>query len=101
MRECVLHKNDVFLQIYHFINSQSKLKNSEQYSRDIYQEKVATKFKKVLWWALWFGDPKNLHNSFFVENYWKERKKTKNKKKSNKDDKYFLTFTILYIKICI
>ena len=32
---------------YNFtINSRSKLKNSTHYSQDIYQEKLATKFKK-------------------------------------------------------
>ena len=31
---------------------------------------LATKFSKVSWWALWIGDPRNFHNSFFVKNYY-------------------------------
>ena len=36
----------------------------------IYQEKLATKFIKVSSWALCAGDPRNIHNSFFVKNYY-------------------------------
>ena len=44
-------------------------KNSAHYSWHIYQEKLAMKFNKVLWCALWIGDPGNFHN-FFVKNYY-------------------------------
>ena len=44
-------------------------KSSAHYFWDFYQEKLATKFNKMSWWALWVGDPRNFHNSFFVKNY--------------------------------
>ena len=40
------------------------------HSWDIYQEKLATKFSKVTWWALWIGHPRNFCNSLFVKNYY-------------------------------
>ena len=54
------------------LNSQKtkNLKDTAHYFWDFYQEKLATKFNKILWWALWVGDPKNFHNSFFVKNYY-------------------------------
>ena len=51
------------------INSHPKLKNSAHYFWDIYQEKLTTKFNKVVWWALWVEGPRNFYNSFFVKNY--------------------------------
>ena len=46
-RASVIVKTSCF---YSFtINSQSKLENSAHYSREIYQEKLATKFNKVSW----------------------------------------------------
>ena len=46
------------------------LKDTAHYFWDFYQEKLATKFNKILWWALWVGDPRNFHNSFFVKNHY-------------------------------
>ena len=40
-------------------------KKSVHCSWDIYREKLATKFSKVLWWAYWVGYLRNFH-SFFV-----------------------------------
>ena len=48
------------------INSQPKRKDLAHYSWHIYQEKLASKFNKVSWSALWVGDPKNIHNSFWI-----------------------------------
>ena len=63
--------NVLFVKIrcfYSFIiNSPSKLKKFSTLFSDIYQEKLATKYNKVSWWALFFGDPRNSHSSFFVK----------------------------------
>ena len=62
---CVFVKIRCF---YSFIiNSPSKLKKFSTLFSDIYQEKLATKYNKVSWWALFFGDPRNSHSSFFVK----------------------------------
>ena len=37
--------------------------------RHLPKKKLATKFNKVSWWALWAGDPRNFHNSFLIKNY--------------------------------
>ena len=48
------------------IHNQNK-KCPAHYSWGIYQEKLATKFSKVSWWALWVGDPRNFPNSLFFQ----------------------------------
>ena len=117
-------------------------KKSVHCSWDIYREKLATKFSKVLWWAYWVGYLRNFH-SFFVIIFFlnfnffqllqsvllknkknipkkdavqlkissqckrqkkilkKRERKTKNAKKSNKDNKYIFIFTFLYSKTYI
>ena len=44
--------------------------NLAHYFWDIYQEKSATKFNKVLWWALRVWYPRSFHNSFFAKSYY-------------------------------
>ena len=63
---CVIVKTRCFYSLP-LVHSQD-LKKSAHYSWGIYQENVATKFNKAPWWALWVGDPRNFHNSFFVKN---------------------------------
>ena len=47
---CVIVKTRCF---HNFaINSQSKLKKFRHNSKDIYEEKLVTKFNKLSWWAL-------------------------------------------------
>ena len=41
-----------------------------QSSWDIDQEKIATEFNKISRWALWVGDPINIHKNFFVKKYY-------------------------------
>ena len=65
---CVIIKTTRFYGLP-LIYNQNK-KNSAYYSWDIYQGKLATKFDKVSWWALWIGDPRNFYSSFFVKNYY-------------------------------
>ena len=64
----------VFVKIWWFysftITSQSKLKKWAHYLWDIYQGKLAAKFSKFSWWTLWFADPRNFQNNFFVKSYY-------------------------------
>ena len=50
-------KNQVFL--WFTINSQSKLKKFSTLFLRYLPRKLATKFNKVSWWALWIADPRN------------------------------------------
>ena len=66
---CVLSEKQGVSKVLPLIHNQH-LKNSAHCSWDIYQEKVAGKFNKVSWWALWVGDPRNFQSNFFVKNYY-------------------------------
>ena len=61
-------KPDVFI-VLSLIQNQN-LKNYAHYYWDTYHKNVATRFNKVICWAVWIGDPRNFHNSFFVKNYY-------------------------------
>ena len=64
MCKCALSQKPVLPLIHN-----QNLKKSAHYSWDIFQEKLAVKCK-VLWLALWVGDPGNFDTSFFVKNYY-------------------------------
>ena len=66
MCKCVIIKTGRF---YSFtFDSQSKLKKFSTLFLRYLPRKLATKFSKVSWWALWAGDPRNFHNSYLIKN---------------------------------
>ena len=65
---CAFVKTSCF---YSFtINSQSKLKKFSRLFFKHLPRKTLNKLNKVSWWALWVGDPRNFHSSFFIKNYY-------------------------------